>query len=402
MFTDYLVLKTAVPKQYASEIERRLFFVSDDIVDFRLIEHADCIAAIEVVTAQQVETRTLADKIHTLIDTEILRQRSSPAKVIWRSEQPHLYHADMFERLLEQGIAFEAGEGQIALGEPFIALMDFLDLTLRHMVLSTFDAREYRYPTLIPTAVLEQCGYFNSFPHFLMFVTRLHNDIDNYRAFVQAYQDKQHIDASVFSYCQNTEYCLPPTMCYHTYHQYRDTVIDPAAGVVVTARGKSFRYESKYHRGLERLWDFTIREIVFMGSRDFVLDCRHRFMQLALDFIEQLGLAGYCEVANDPFFCKPDTAEQIWFQKLLELKYELRLAVDAQRSIAVGSFNFHDGFFGEGFQIKHGDAGWVRTACVGFGLERLAYAFLCQYGLDTSAWPGIIREGIDHGHLLHS
>ena len=78
MFTDYLVLKSAVPQKYASEIERRLFFVSDDIIDFRLIEHADGIAAIEVVTAQQVETHTLADKIHTLIDTEILRQRSDP------------------------------------------------------------------------------------------------------------------------------------------------------------------------------------------------------------------------------------------------------------------------------------------------------------------------------------
>lgn len=402
MFTDYLVLNTTVPKKYANEIERRLFFVCDDIVDFRLIEHDDRIAAIEVTTARRIETGRLAEKITTLIDTDILRQRSIPAKVIWRSARQRPYHTEMFDHLLEQGIAFEAGEGQIALGEPFLSLMDCLDLTLRHMVLSTFDAKEYRYPTLIPTSVLERCGYFDSFPHFLMFVTRLHNDIDNYRSFVKTYQDHKHIDAFAFDYCKNTDYCLPPTMCYHTYHQYRDQVIDPAEGMVVTSRGKSFRFESKYRHGLERLWDFTIREIVFLGSREFVLDGRQRFMQLALDFIEQLGLAGYCEVANDPFFCKQDTAEKIWFQKLLELKYELRLYVDASRSIAVGSFNFHEGFFGEGFNIKHADDGWVRTACVGFGLERLAYAFLCQYGLDARAWPGIIREGIDNGQLLRS
>jgi seryl-tRNA synthetase len=402
MLTEYVVLNTAVPNKYADEIERRLFFVSDDIVDFRLITHADRIAAIEVTTARDVGPGTLAKKIATLIDTDILRQRPVPAKVIWRSTRQRPYQADMFERLLEQGIAYEAGEGQVALGEPFLSLMDWFDLAIKRMVLNTFNAKEYRYPTLIPTAVLERCGYFDSFPHFLMFVTRLHNDIDNYRSFVKAYQDRASIDAFVFEYCKNTDYCLPPTMCYHTYHQYCDKVIDPATGAVITSRGKSFRFESKYQHGLERLWDFTIREIVFLGTRDFVLDCRRRFMQGALDFIEQLGLTGYCEVANDPFFCKQDMAEKIWSQRLLELKYELRLHVDAPRSIAVGSFNFHEGFFGEGFNIKHGVDGWVRTACVGFGLERLVYAFLCQYGLDSRTWPGIIREGMNHDEFLHN
>ena len=396
MPTEYVVLNTAVPNKYAGEIERRLFFVSDDIVDFQLITQADRIAAIEVTTARDVGPGTLAGKIATLIDTDILRQRPVPAKVIWRSTRQRPYQADVFERLLERGIAFEAGEGQIALGEPFLSLMDWFDLAIKRMVLSTFHAKEYRYPTLIPTAVLERCGYFDSFPHFLMFVTRLHNDIDNYRSFVQAYQDQGCIDASVFEYCKNTDYCLPPTLCYHTYHQYRDQVIDPATDGVITSRGKSFRFESKYRHGLERLWDFTIREIVFLGARDFVLDCRRRFMQRVLDFIEQLGLTGYCEVANDPFFCKQDMAEKIWSQRLLELKYELRLYVDAPRSIAVGSFNFHEGFFGEGFNIKHGGEGWVRTARVAFGLERLVYAFLCQYGLEPHTWPSIIREGMDH------
>jgi seryl-tRNA synthetase len=396
MPTEYVVLNTAVPNKYADEIARRLFFVSDEIVDFQLIRQADRIAAIEMTTARDVGPGTLAEKIATLIDTDILRQRPVPAKVVWRSAQQRPNQADMFERLLEQGVAFEAGEGQIALGEPFLSLMDWFDLAIKRMVFNTFNAREYRYPTLIPTAVLERCGYFDSFPQFLMFVTRLHNDIDNYRSFVKAYQDRGGIDASVFEYCKNTDYCLPPTMCYHTYHQYRDKVIDAATDAVITSRGKSFRFESKYQHGLERLWDFTIREIVFLGTRDFVLDCRRRFMQRAFDFIEQLGLTGYCEVANDPFFCKQDMAEKIWSQRLLELKYELRLYVDAPRSIAVGSFNFHEGFFGEGFNIKHGDQGWVRTACVGFGLERLVYAFLCQYGLDTRTWPSIIREGMDH------
>jgi hypothetical protein len=160
----------------------------------------------------------------------------------------------------------------------------------------------------------------------------------------------------------------------------------PGERRVVTSRGKSFRYESRYHRSLERLWDFTIREIVFMGERESVLAARQEFMLLTFDLVDQLELAGHCEVGNDPFFCTDDSAHKAWSQRLLELKYELQLEVEAGRTIAAASFNFHDDFFGSSFGITQGE-GFVHTACVGFGLERLLYAFLCRHGLDSRQWP---------------
>jgi hypothetical protein len=164
---------------------------------------------------------------------------------------------------------------------------------------------------------------------------------------------------------------------------------------VVTSRGKSFRFESRYRRALERLWDFTIREIVFLGARDFVLDCRRRFMERSFELVESLRLGGQCSVANDPFFAGADTAERTWSQRLLELKYELRLPIAADADVAVASFNFHEQFFGDSFRIRDRDEqGFVHTACVGFGLERLAYAFLCQHGLDPADWPGDIAVAI--------
>ena len=33
-----------------------------------------------------------------------------------------------------------------------------------------------------------------------------------------------------------------------------------------TAAGHCFRYESRNIRGLERLWDFTMREIIYCGA----------------------------------------------------------------------------------------------------------------------------------------
>jgi seryl-tRNA synthetase len=162
---------------------------------------------------------------------------------------------------------------------------------------------------------------------------------------------------------------------------------------VITSKGKSFRYESRYHRTLERLWDYTTREIVFIGERDFVVESRERFMESTFSFVEQLGLSGHTEVANDPFFAIPNIAAKVLNQKMFELKYELRLPVDSDRTIAVASFNFHDQFFGQQFEIQNSASGWVSTGCVGFGLERFTYAFLCRHGIDPQHWPPIPRGG---------
>jgi seryl-tRNA synthetase len=182
-------------------------------------------------------------------------------------------------------------------------------------------------------------------------------------------------------------------MCYHTYHQLSGKEVDNR---VITARGKSFRYESKYHRSLERLWDFTIREIVFLGTKDFVLDCRRRLMDATFALLEDLKLEVYCEVANDPFFCRPDTAVKIFSQRMMELKYELRMNTSAAGTISVGSFNYHEQFFAENFTLKSpGEDELIFTGCAGFGLERLVYAFLCQYGLDREHWPETIRKALN-------
>jgi seryl-tRNA synthetase len=76
-----------------------------------------------------------------------------------------------------------------------------------------------------------------------------------------------------------------------------------------------------------------------------------------------------------------------------ELKYELRLKVTSDRTIAAASFNFHDHFFGEQFNIKRGETEWMTTGCVGFGIERLAYAFISQHGLDEVHWSKVLSEG---------
>src|SRR5205823_4891472 len=141
---------------------------------------------------------------------------------------------------------------------------------------------------------LKRGGYMRSFPHLLMFVARLHCNFDVYAAASRMSSDAKTDD--LLRQCEDTELCLPPTMCYHTYAQLASTSV-PAEGMVVTAKGKSFRFESKYEHHAERLWDFTIREVVFIGAPAVVGGQRTRLMHEICALAARWDLTGFCETA---------------------------------------------------------------------------------------------------------
>lgn len=382
-------LDPPVPGTLQRELASRVFFVSEAILDFSLVQSERGTEAVDIVVEEGADVAEVAGKLRYVVANDIVRQRHLEPKVVWRGTTTGSAQ-DVFDDMVRRGIAFEAGEGQVAVGDPFLSLMDRLDRRFADLAIAGFGARERRYPTLIPTAVMRRCGYFQSFPQLMMFVSRLHGDVETYRDFRAETADGLDLASGLRAHCDNFDYCLPPTMCFHTYHELTEQPV-PSEGLAVTARGKSFRFESRYRRSLERLWDFTIREIVFLGSRDYVLACRRRLMEQSCELVDALGLGGRCEVATDPFFVGSDTVERVWSQQLLELKYELRMPLDADRDVAIGSFNFHEQFFGTSFGIS-ADGRVAYTACVGIGLERLTYAFLCRYGLDPDDWPAEVRK----------
>src|SRR5690606_37922197 len=128
----------------------------------------------------------------------------------------------------------------------------------------------------------------------------------------------------------------------------------PAPGRAFTAVGRCARWESTNMTGLDRLWEFTMREIVFVGAEGWVRDRRERAMAAVGELIAAWELDCAIESATDPFFAPMYATKSFW-QSQGDLKYEMRLAVeptgDEPRTISAGSFNLHEGFFGETFDI---------------------------------------------------
>jgi len=99
-----------------------------------------------------------------------------------------------------------------------------------------------------------------------------------------------------------------------------------------------------------------------------------------------LGLEHRIVIATDPFFAPTARGKKL-LQRVKGLKHELMLPVGDGREIAAASFNNHEAFFGECFDIRQAGGEPAVSGCVAFGLERWLLAYLVAHGPDAAGWP---------------
>jgi seryl-tRNA synthetase len=266
-----------------------------------------------------------------------------------------------------------------------------------------WDAEPLLTPTLIPTRALAKCDYFRSFPQNVTFACHLFEEAERVEAFRARHHDRHDLDERALQDMETPEACLSPAVCYHVYHLHEGQTV-PAEGLAYAVGGKCFRYEASNLSDMRRLWDFTMREVVFLGSHQDVLARRERGVELAGQLLDEHGLAGEIRTASDPFFSitAPDALAKTYFQLSSETKYEISLLLPGDGRLAVGSLNYHTDFFGRAFNVAVAGAGPMHSVCIGFGLERWVHAFLAQHGDQVAQWPAVVRtapEIAGHGEL---
>jgi len=309
------------------------------------------------------------------------------------SDRPVFYGQDPMTELLARAEVSEEEQGIYLLGSLVTRLVEFFES--RFLLLADhFEAKPYRFPTLISAKMLDRVNYFSAFPHSLTFATHLREDLDIINQFAEsAHYHPDGLDSPPESFSK-IKALLSPAVCYHLYFSLADHPL-PDGKLVATAVGNCFRYESTNLNSLERMWNFTMREVIFVGPKEFVLENRHQSRLFMQKIFEEVGLVYHVETANDPFFVG-EFRKQAAFQTAFQLKYEIRARLPFKDStLAVGSYNYHQDFFGRHLNITLPDGGPIHTGCTAFGLERMVYAFLAQFGFDPSNWPSVVREWMD-------
>ena len=80
-------------------------------------------------------------------------------------------------------------------------------------------------------------------------------------------------------------------------------------------------------------------------------------------------------------------------QREESLKFELLVPItSSEQPTACVSFNYHRDLFGAGWDIHTADGALAHTACVGFGVERIALALFKHHGFTTAGWPDKVRD----------
>lgn len=292
---------------------------------------------------------------------------------------------------------YMAGKGQVMLEGLPLQLFRYFDTALAELE-RHWTTQELLTPTLIPADVLAKCDYFRSFPNTVTFACHLEPDAAVISGFRARHEKKTTIDEEALADMARPEACLSPAVCYHVYHRNQGRTL-PREGLAYNVRGKCFRYESSNLREMTRLWDFTMRELVFLGSSEKVLEERERCVQIVGEFLDDLGLATEIRTASDPFYIAPDASSKTYFQLTAETKYELSALLPNKRRLAIGSLNYHTDFFGRAFDINVEGVGPAFSSCIGFGLERFVCAFLAQHGHDPANWPDQVRTSALNGDL---
>lgn len=227
------------------------------------------------------------------------------------------------------------------------------------------------FAPLMKVEDLDGLDYFRNFPHLALIASRIREDY-----LADGYTKAQSTRTIPNAHLTQGEYALPSAACYNIYLHLRDTVLESARYITTVA--SCFRNEREY-TGLSRLWGFSMREIVCIGTAEAVQSHLASCKQRVADFANAIGLPFEIQVASDPFY-EPQGSRAV-MQKLFPVKEEFVYG----GTVAIASANFHRNFFGERCNIMTGDGKPAFSGCQAFGIERWLHALLDHFKQDVAA-----------------
>jgi len=170
--------------------------------------------------------------------------------------------------------------------------------------------------------------------------------------------------------------------------------------------GPSFRWEGTGGlRGLERLVEFHRIEVVWLGTKEQVIDIRNALLERYEYFMDKVLDLEWRWAWVTPWFLvhageTKEMEEKVDIDQPGTIDFEAYLPYKGPRDnpkswLEIGNISIHGAKYTKVFKIKHAAGKVLCTGCSGFGVERWVLAFLAQKGFDRKEWPPLVREYIE-------
>jgi seryl-tRNA synthetase len=259
-------------------------------------------------------------------------------------------------------------------------LVDLLLASLRRLPRAEGAVR-LGVPPIVATAVMETVGYVDQFPHLLGTINAFAED-------EAAWREARRADEGWAAAYRPADVTALPAACHHVYPLLEARRLGGET-TVFDVNAYCYRHERTAEEG--RLRSFRMQEFVLAGPAEDVDAAREVWLVDARGWLADLGLAIRAEPATDPFF---GPASLLIGEQQRREALKIELVVDGPDGPqAIASSNLHKTHFSAPYDIRAEGDELAHSACMAFGLERIALAVLRRHGLEERNWPTMLSKG---------
>ncbi len=292
------------------------------------------------------------------------------------------------DRLFEAGLLIDTGvEGLYARSGQFEDVIDAFGRLIEKFG-GQDGAEAIRFPPGMNRAHFEGSGYMKNFPQLAGTVHCFCGNDADHMGMLQCMETGEDWTGGQ----KASDIVLTPAACYPLYPLVAKRGQLPVGGGLFDIQSYCFRHEPSQDPARQQL--FRMREYVRIGKPEDVRAFREDWMERGKKLMAAVELPVEIDVANDPFFGRAGRLMKN-NQRDQNLKFELLIPITSTaKPTACMSFNYHQDHFGTTWDLKTADGDTAHTACVGFGLERIALALFHHHGLDPKFWPENVRKAL--------
>ncbi len=389
-----LPLSREIDREIAGDIEKESVFVSPQID--RIVVAEDLKSA-KLIARDGANMEEVADKAKRFLDVMVKQVSGFEIKVFVDTKRKDTgpYQVGVNDGLVERGWMHDYGKGQVAYSGPVLKLAQLINEKAGELYKKAYNATDGHFPAMIDADTLHKCGYFDSHPNAVTFVGNVIEDFDAIEEFRRANSCSEGALLPQPEHIHIDGMCLNPAACFPCYPTLKGKTY--LTGECFTWMGRVFRYESRNINGLDRLYEFNVRELVFVGTEEYVRECRAKALPIVEEMATFFDIDCQVQTATDPFFATVSAAKKFW-QAAQEVKNEIKIPAlgndGSTKMLACGSINLHGNFFGKRFEFYCANGEPAQTGCVGLGIERWVLAAFTQHGFEPHRWPEAVRNRI--------
>lgn len=376
MSVDALIVDLAKPfnEEGRKAFLENIYYASSAIVQAEVSD-----MAVTLHLSEAVDRQALHADVSELATRTAKSSPKKGFKVVRGHDGAIHFDKDPYETLVERREVVPTDAGVFVFQGEFLNRLKAMDSVFRSYALGEGSTEQF-LPVTVPVSSLQKAGYLKSFPQHAYFSAPVDRDFQKLKH-VSDVADEGAVAANNLA---GSDRILSPTVCYHCFESLRDVDLD--GDVTITAVNQCHRHELKNAQSLTRLQTYTMRELVFYGSADYVEERRQAVLEHLIALLSAWDMRYKVVVASDPFFASGAEVKKA-FQLLTASKLEVQAYLPYDdRWIAIGSFNNHQQTLTEPYNIRRqGEA--THSGCVGYGYERLLFSLYCQKGFDASNWP---------------